>query len=92
MNPLMRGTMPAPGTFVSKADLEHGAYYIGECRNASMARWNAERQLFFHWRSKFGHRFVETIKAPEDELYWDVFVAREKLEKIDEEILFDLDA
>jgi hypothetical protein len=46
---------------VPKDQLEHGAYYHGSCRNASIARWNAEAKLFVHWRTKFGIVFPETI-------------------------------
>lgn len=59
---------------VKKEELQHGAYYVGECRNASLARWNAEQQHFVHWREKFGSTFLETIRCPEDEARFDVFV------------------
>ena len=59
---------------IAKKDLHHGKYYRGRCRNAVEARWNAEKQVFVHWRTKWGDRFLETIKHPEDELCYDVFV------------------
>lgn len=62
---------------IPKAELVHGAYYVGRCRNATIARWNAETQQFYHWRTKFGMKFVETIKAPEDDQVFDVFIAEE---------------
>lgn len=65
---------------IPKENLEHGAYYEGKCRNANVARWNAERQLFYHWRNKFGNEFVETIECPEDEKHFDVFVAEKKVD------------
>lgn len=58
---------------IPKKDLIHGAYYKGTCRNATVARWNAEKEVFVHWRNKFGW-FLETICHPEDEDYFDVFV------------------
>ncbi len=64
---------------IKKEDLKHGHYYRGRCRNASVARWNAERQCFVHWRTKFGSTFLEEIKCPEDEQYYDVFVTYEDL-------------
>jgi hypothetical protein len=73
---------------IPKSELVHGAYYLGRCRNARIARWNAEFQLFFHWRTKFGQRFVETIRAPEDDQVYDVFVAEEIVTSVDEEIPF----
>ncbi len=59
---------------VKKEDLIHGEYYLGHCRNAIVARWNGEEGIFYHWRTKFGHSFIETIHCPEDEQYYDVFV------------------
>jgi len=46
---------------VPRERLEHGAYYHGICRNATVARWDAERQEFVHWRTKFHDVFLETI-------------------------------
>jgi hypothetical protein len=60
---------------IAKADLVHGQYYVGECRNATIARWNGEDEQFYHWRTKFGCQFIETIRCPEDEKEFDVFVA-----------------
>jgi hypothetical protein len=54
--------------------------YAGTCRNASIARWNAIERRFYHWRYKFGFRFVETIKAPEDDDTYDVFYATSVIE------------
>ena len=71
---------------ITKADLEHGAYYRGRCRNATLARWNAERQCFVHWRSKFGSTFLEEIRHPEDDKHFDVFVVEEKTENPEHEI------
>jgi hypothetical protein len=44
--------------------LEHGAYYTGHCRNAAVARWDAEREQFVYLREKFDQRFLEEIR------YW----------------------
>jgi hypothetical protein len=57
-----------------KEQLEHGQYYSGRCRNANVARWHAGAQCFVHWRVKFGSRFLERIKHPVDENYFDVFL------------------
>lgn len=59
---------------IKKEDLVHGTYYQGRCRNAEVARWNADKQCFLHWRYKFGHYFIEEIRCPEDEKHFDVFV------------------
>ena len=57
-----------------KEQLEHGRYYAGRCRNARIARWHAEAECFVHWRTKFNARFLERIKHPVDEKYFDVFL------------------
>ena len=53
--------------------LRHGVYYRGRCRNALIARWDAERRVFWHWRVKFNDIFLEKIKHPIDEPRFDVF-------------------
>lgn len=68
---------------IPKKDLVHGAYYVGECRNADLARWDAELNVFLHWRNKFGDRFIEDIKHPEDERLYDVFVPEQRVEMQD---------
>jgi hypothetical protein len=62
---------------IAKADLVHGAYYYGSCRNASVARWNGETERFIYWRHKFGDRFAEEINHPEDDDGFDLFKPRE---------------
>ena len=71
---------------IAKADLEHGAYYVGRCRNASEARWDANKNRFVHWRTKFGHKYLEEICHPEDNKHFDVFVVEKKTEIIAEDI------
>jgi hypothetical protein len=62
---------------IPKEQLEHGAYYHGECRNASIARWNGEANIFIHWRTKFSDVYPETIgywvDAQPGEHRWDEF-------------------
>ena len=60
---------------IKKENLIHGEYYEGRCRNANVARWNAETGFFYHWRNKFGNEYVEAIHCPEDDEMFDVFVA-----------------
>lgn len=57
-----------------KEQLVHGKYYGGYCRNAEVARWNAEEQMFSHVRHKFGSAFEEDIAHPADDHGYDVFV------------------
>lgn len=71
---------------IAKCDLEHGAYYQGRCRNASVARWDGNRGLFIYYRNKFGHEFLEEIKCPEDDIMFDVFVVESKIEEPGREI------
>ena len=75
---------------IPKKDLIDGAYYRGSCRNASIARWNEKQDVFYHWRTKFGYRFIESISCPEDDSEYDVFVAEEVMENPTEEIPFEL--
>lgn len=58
---------------ICKESLVHGTYYYGRCRNASIARWDGVKQVFVHWRQKFGAIFLEEIHCREDELRFDVF-------------------
>ena len=81
--------MNAGNVPLGKADLEHGKYYAGTCRNASVARWNEEEEVFYHWRTKFGTKFIETIKCPEDEGFFDVFYAFKVIPNPDDPIPFD---
>lgn len=60
-----------PTSYLKKEHLVKGNYYVGFCRNARIARWDGEK--FLHWREKFGRIFVEEIRHPEDEAYFDVF-------------------
>lgn len=73
---------------IAKGDLKHGAYYRGCCRNAEVARWNADKQKFYHHRTKFNHTFIEDIKCPEDDQVFDVFVAEEEIPTPEKEIPF----
>lgn len=74
---------------IAKKDLIHGAYYSGQCRNANEARWNADKQIFVHWRTKFNETFLEEIKHPEDDQLFDVFVVESILENPSKEIPFE---
>lgn len=73
---------------IKKENLKHGHYYRGRCRNAEFARWNANEECFYHWRYKFGDTFIETIKCPEDDNVYDVFVVWGEIINPDIEIPF----
>lgn len=79
-------------SILSKAALVDGAYYIGRCRNATIARWSAAHQSFFHWRKKFDRIFVEEIKHPVDDDHFDVFRVVRELADPKFEIPFDTSA
>ena len=70
---------------IAKKDLQNRAWYLGKCRNAKVAQWIEEKQEFIYIREKFGQRFLEYIKHPNDEHYYDVFVPLYKLELIRED-------
>ncbi len=74
---------------IAKSELEHGAYYAGRCRNASVARWDADKQKFLHWRTKFNETFLEEICHPEDDTMFDVFVVESKIDSPVKEIPLD---
>lgn len=76
-----------------RSQLVHGRYYVGRCRHATIARWNAEQRCFYHWREKLGRIYVETILYPTDEMHpwWDAFIVRE-LPNAKVEIPFDHEA
>lgn len=61
--------------------LEDGVLYKGHCRNASKARWNAEKQVFVYSRYKFGRVFDEDIEPPERDRGFDIFIAVEKIDE-----------
>lgn len=68
---------------IKKCDLKHGAYYEGRCRNASIARWDAENGYFIHWRTKFNDTFLEAIPHYDDAPVWqDFFLATKEMTDI----------
>lgn len=61
--------------YIEKKNLTVGEYYVGRCRNATVARWNGTH--FIHWRTKFRQTFAEQICCPEDDNLYDVFEAHD---------------
>jgi len=59
---------------IAKKDLLDLGYYAGSCRNASVAQWLADRNEFVYIRLKFGCSFFETIRHPEDDDGYDLFI------------------
>jgi len=70
---------------LSKDKLEDGKYYLGECRNARVARWCEKDQKFTYIRTKFGSSYPEDIKHPEDDDGFDLFVPFREIEPYDNE-------
>jgi hypothetical protein len=59
---------------IAKADLKDEQYYLGSCRNASVAVWDERRNCFYYQRHKFADIFAEGINHPEDENGYDLFI------------------
>jgi hypothetical protein len=75
-NPLTREELDRAYSLgmLKKSDLEDGKYYYGQCRNASVAQWNATKQQFTYMRTKFRSTFPEDINHPEDDDRHDLFI------------------
>jgi hypothetical protein len=58
---------------VLAAPFVHGAYYRGVCRNAHVARYNAETNKFVYMREKFGHVYPEDICHAGNDNGFDLF-------------------
>ena len=59
--------------WIDKSSLVDGAYYYGICRNARVARWDAEDGRFWYRRKKFDYEYIEPINCPEDDNGFDLF-------------------
>ena len=68
---------------IPKDQLEVGATYLGDCRNATEAVWDGEK--FIYQRTKFGCTFNEKINHFQDDDGYDVFTPIKKIEKDDKE-------
>lgn len=51
---------------IPKTDLADGQFYFGEYRNANVGKWIAEKNVFEHWRYKFGFRVDECNHFEDD--------------------------
>jgi len=59
---------------ISKGLLKDGGYYLGDHRNAQVARWCAEKARFEYWRIKFTARFIDYCNHFEDDDGYALFV------------------
>jgi hypothetical protein len=66
---------------LEKKDLEDQEYYLGLCRNAEVALWDAKNNCFWYMKDEYSVHFKESIKYLTDENYYDVFVPFEKVPK-----------
>ena len=64
---------------ITKNKLEHLSYYIGICRNSSVAQWNEKENKFLYMRNKMGNYFVDKINHPEDDDGYDLFIPLKKV-------------
>jgi hypothetical protein len=65
------GWCPHPTMLI--APFVHGAYYFGMCRNAQIARYNADIDKFIYWRQKFGNVYAEEIGHAGNDNGFDLF-------------------
>jgi hypothetical protein len=52
---------------IPKADLVDNQFYFGDYRNANVGKWLAEKNVFEHWRYKFGFRVDECNHFEDDD-------------------------
>ena len=62
---------------VKKEDLIDGAFYLGLCRNAGIAKWDAEKNVFWYLRFKMGTKYFEKINHISDDDGYDLFLPTE---------------
>lgn len=59
---------------ISKGLLKDGGWYIGDHRNATVARWCAAKNEFEYWRTKFSSRYIDSCNHFEDDNGYSLFV------------------
>jgi len=59
---------------IPKKDLVDGKCYIGEHRNATVAKWNEGRNKFEYWRHKFNDVYTDVCNHFEDDDGYALFV------------------
>ena len=75
--------------FIPKKELVDGGWYLGKCRNANYAQWDAENNCFIYLRLKLANLFVVEIHHPENDDGFDLFFPLAKL-IVQKNILVDL--
>lgn len=64
---------------IRKEDLIDGKYYLGICRNAEVAKWDAEKNVFSYLRQKFNLKYFEEINHISDDDGYDLFIPIEEI-------------
>jgi len=64
---------------ISKSELIDGSFYWGLCRNAPMARWDSQKQVFWYIRDKWHDTYAECINTIEDDNGYDLFLPFKKV-------------
>ena len=70
---------------IRKEALVVGKYYKGNCRNASVAKWNGGK--FEYIRYKWGSYYKDSLCYPTDEDHFDVFIPYAVAEPSEKEII-----
>ena len=68
---------------IPKKKLKDRTYYLGHCRNSSVALWCKKSQKFFYVRWKFVSSFIDDIFHPEDDDGFDLFLPIKKIDEKD---------
>lgn len=70
--------------YIKKENLKDGGNYLGFCRNASIAQWDAREDRFLYIRRKFGTDFIDQIHHFDDvkEIRIDGFIPFEEIRDV----------
>ena len=66
---------------IRKKELINKAFYIGVCRNACIAKWDADKNVFWYLRTKFKNTFFESINHVANDDGYDLFIPMELYKK-----------
>ena len=61
-------------------NLEHLSYYIGISRNSKVAIWDNDKKMFFHTRYKMKKHIIDSLRHPEMDDGYDLFIPIKKLD------------
>ncbi len=69
--------------------LEHGAYYRGQCRVVEVARWHAHSRRFVYQRDMRGTKHLDELGHPDGGRTHDIFMPLERVEPAARQVLPD---